>query len=100
MFLLDLSKKESRISERSNNQITNSFVSLSALGMTVEMRSGVGPVFPSPLQTPEDIDKCLGSPSDAVLKLQYVYDAINLTRHKVKEYCVSKSFGEYCPIIS
>merc|ERR1711944_181296 len=33
---------------------------------------------------PEDIDKCLGSPSDAVLKLQYVYDAINLTRHQLQ----------------
>ena len=80
-----------------NNQNTNSFVSLSALGMTVEMRSGVGPVFPSPLQMPEDIDKCLGSPSDAVLKLQYVYDAINLTRHQVKHCCVfriSKSFQD------
>ena len=47
------------------------------------MRSGVGPVFPSPLQTPEDIDTRLGSPGDAVAKLQYVYDAINLTRHQV-----------------
>ena len=51
--------------------------------MTVEMRPGVGPVFPSPLKTPEDIEKCLGSPKDAVLTLQYVYDAINLTRHQV-----------------
>jgi len=55
-----------------------------ALGMTVEMRSGVGPVFPSPLQTPEDIEKFLGSPTDAMLKLQYVYDAINLTRHQLQ----------------
>ena len=56
------------------------------------MRSGVGPVFPSPLQAPEDIDKCLGSPSDAVLKLQYVYDAINLTRHQVKRCCTFSVF--------
>ena len=62
--------------------------------MTVEMRSGVGPVFPSPLQMPEDIDKCLGSPSDAVLKLQYVYDAINLTRHQVKHCCAFRIFVE------
>ena len=55
-----------------------------ALGLTVEMRSGVGPVFPSPLQTPEDVDTRLCSPQDAVAKLQYVYDAINLTRHQVR----------------
>ena len=60
------------------------------------MRSGVGPVFPSPLQTPEDIDKCLGSPSDAVLKLQYVYDAINLTRHQVEHCCTFTVFWQYC----
>ena len=51
--------------------------------MTVEMRPGVGPVFPSPLQTPDDLDKLQQNPNDAVLKLQYVYDAINLTRHQV-----------------
>jgi len=55
-----------------------------ALGMTVEMRPGVGPVFPSPLQTPEDIEKLQQNPNDAVLKLQYVYDAINLTRHQLQ----------------
>ena len=54
--------------------------------MTVEMRPGVGPVFPSPLQTPEDIDKLQQNPNDAVLKLQYVYDAINLTRHQVNDF--------------
>ena len=59
---------------------------ISALGMTVEMRSGVGPVFPSPLQTPEDIEKLQQNPNDAVLKLQYVYDAINLTRHQVNDF--------------
>ena len=53
--------------------------------MTVEMRSGVGPVFPSPLQTPEEIDTKLSSPVDALTKLQYVHDAINLTRHQVRK---------------
>ena len=48
------------------------------------MRSGVGPVFPSPLQTPEDVDARLCSAKDAVAQLQYVYDAINLTRHQVR----------------
>ena len=47
------------------------------------MRTGVGPVFPSPLVTPDDVDTRLCSPQDAVAKLQYVYDAINLTRHQV-----------------
>ena len=61
-------------------------LSNSALGMTVEMRPGVGPVFPSPLQTPDDIDKLQQNPNDAVLKLQYVYDAINLTRHQVNDF--------------
>ena len=48
------------------------------------MRSGVGPVFPLPLETPEDIETMLSSPCAALAKLQYVYDAINLTRHQVK----------------
>ena len=47
------------------------------------MRSGVGPVFPSPIETPEDLDTKLKSPSAALEELQYVYDAINLTRHQV-----------------
>ena len=55
-----------------------------ALGLTCEMRSGVGPVFPSPIETPEDIHTKLKSPSAALEELQYVYDAINLTRHQVK----------------
>ena len=59
--------------------------------MTVEMRPGVGPVFPSPLQTPEDIDKLQQNPNDAVLKLQYVYDAINLTRHQVNDFNTNKA---------
>lgn len=47
------------------------------------MRPGVGPVFPSPLVAPEEIDARLTPPEDAVAKLQYVYDALNLTRHQV-----------------
>ena len=53
--------------------------------MCVEMRSGVGPVFPSPLDTPGDVETKLGSASDALAELQYVYDAINLTRHEVSQ---------------
>merc|ERR1719232_479779 len=47
--------------------------------MVVEMKEGVGPVFPSPLKSPEDV-KSLKSPSEALPKLQYVFDAITLTR--------------------
>ena len=93
-YYLQLNSWKRKFKIDRNYQNINSFVSLSALGMTVEMRSGVGPVFPSPLQAPEDIDKCLGSPSDAVLKLQYVYDAINLTRHQVKRRCTFSVFWQ------
>lgn len=74
-----------------------------ALGMNVEMREGVvsyritvfldnmpfydgkfqGPVFTSPLKSPDDL-KSLKTPKDALPNLQYVYDAINLTRHELK----------------
>lgn len=50
-----------------------------ALGMEVEMRAGEGPVFPSPLRGPEDLAK-LASPADVCSKLQYVFDALTLTR--------------------
>ena len=68
-----------------------------ALGMTVEMREGVvslvclqratfimmyrfqGPVFPSPLKTPEDLGS-LKTPGEALPDLKYVFDAISLTR--------------------
>lgn len=53
-----------------------------ALGMTVEMRPGVGPVFPSPLIEPSDLSKLDDSKSMATL--QYVFDAITLTRHKLE----------------
>lgn len=53
-----------------------------ALGMTVEMRSGVGPVLPSPLHTPDDL-RNLDYPVNVKEKLKYVADAISLTRHKL-----------------
>ncbi|XP_004927871.1 uroporphyrinogen decarboxylase [Bombyx mori] len=52
-----------------------------ALGMTVEMHPGVGPVFPKPLQTPSEIDGL--QPEGAVSRLDYVGKAITLTRHKI-----------------
>lgn len=51
-----------------------------ALGLEVEMRPGVGPVLPEPL-TLEKLASL--SPEGAVKKLEYVGQAINLTRHKL-----------------
>ena len=53
-----------------------------ALGMTVLMKPGVGPVFPEPLGSPDDIEK-LETPVNVDDKLSYVFKAINLTRHKL-----------------
>ncbi|TRY73211.1 hypothetical protein TCAL_02548 [Tigriopus californicus] len=53
-----------------------------ALGMVVEMRPGEGPVFPEPLNMPDDLDKLCSK--DSVEKLQYVFDALTLTRHKLE----------------
>ncbi|XP_013185556.2 uroporphyrinogen decarboxylase isoform X1 [Amyelois transitella] len=53
-----------------------------ALGMTVEMHPGVGPVFPNPLQDPSDIDQL--QEDGAVSRLLYVGKAITLTRHKIE----------------
>lgn len=54
-----------------------------ALGMTVEMKEGVGPVLPKPLVTPKDMDN-LQFPVDVKSKLGYVSEAITLTRHKLE----------------
>ncbi|XP_076070038.1 uroporphyrinogen decarboxylase [Oratosquilla oratoria] len=54
-----------------------------ALGMDVEMRPGEGPVFPSPLSEPSDLSK-LGKASEVCCKLQYVFNAITLTRHRLQ----------------
>lgn len=53
-----------------------------ALGMVVEMRPGVGPVFPQPLEAPQDISR-LVYPIDVCKELKYVMEAITLTRHKL-----------------
>lgn len=54
-----------------------------ALGMVVEMHPGQGPVFPAPLVTPADLDK-LKATVDVHVELQYVFDAITLTRHRLQ----------------
>ena len=53
-----------------------------ALGMKVEMKSGVGPVFDKPLVAPTDISD-LKIP-DVKVALKYVFDALTLTRHKLE----------------
>lgn len=50
-----------------------------ALGMTVEMQPGVGPVFPEPLQTPADLAKL--NTVGAIDRLTYVAEAITMMRH-------------------
>ncbi|KAL1860849.1 Uroporphyrinogen decarboxylase in heme biosynthesis [Paecilomyces lecythidis] len=57
-----------------------------AMGMTVEMVDKKGPVFPDPLKSPDDgqYEKVMKKQVDVKAELQYVYDAITLTRHKLK----------------
>ena len=47
------------------------------------MKPGDGPVFTEPLQTPSDLEK-LQTPVNVEEKLGYVFQAINLTRHKLE----------------
>lgn len=53
-----------------------------ALGMVVEMKPGVGPVLPTPLSVPDDLEK-LKFPCDVYKELGYVFEAVTLTRHKL-----------------
>jgi len=52
-----------------------------AMGMTVEMVPGKGPHFPDPLVLPQDMASKLKEKVDVHSELQYVYDAITMTRH-------------------
>lgn len=54
-----------------------------ALGMEVLMKGGEGPVFTSPLISPEDLEK-LKYPVNVEEQLGYVFQAVNLTRHKLE----------------
>ncbi|XP_034479973.1 uroporphyrinogen decarboxylase isoform X1 [Drosophila innubila] len=53
-----------------------------ALGLTVEMHAGVGPVLPQPIVTPEDLKRL--TPDGALSRLTYVGDAITMMRHKLE----------------
>eukprot|EP00126_Sphaerothecum_destruens_P003336 Sdes_comp17024_c0_seq3m6226 len=52
--------------------------------MEVQMVPGKGPHFPQPLQVPEDIDAKLNMNADVDIELNYVYQAITLTRQKLE----------------
>ncbi|RMX41495.1 hypothetical protein pdam_00012249 [Pocillopora damicornis] len=54
-----------------------------ALGMTVQMIPGKGPVFPEPLREPSDIEKLIQE-VDLKKTLGYVFQAITLTRNKLE----------------
>ncbi|KDO19912.1 hypothetical protein SPRG_14821 [Saprolegnia parasitica CBS 223.65] len=54
-----------------------------AMGMEVVMKSGVGPVLPQPLRTPEDLKRLVIKP-DIEATLGYLMDAINLARQEIK----------------
>lgn len=53
-----------------------------ALGMEVVMLEKAGPHFPRPLASPDDLAQ-LDEPSVALGRLQYVFDAITLTRERL-----------------
>ncbi|CAI2163463.1 4061_t:CDS:2 [Funneliformis geosporum] len=55
-----------------------------ALGLIVEMVPNKGPHFPSPLETPADIDAKLNKKVDVYKELGYVFDAITMTRLELK----------------
>ncbi|XP_058834204.1 uroporphyrinogen decarboxylase isoform X2 [Topomyia yanbarensis] len=50
-----------------------------ALGITVEMKKGVGPVLPEPLVTPADLERL--NQTGTIERLKYVGDAITMMRH-------------------
>ncbi|XP_055597598.1 uroporphyrinogen decarboxylase isoform X1 [Uranotaenia lowii] len=50
-----------------------------ALGITVEMHKGVGPVLPEPLVSPDDLKRL--NQTGAIDRLKYVGDAITMMRH-------------------
>lgn len=56
-----------------------------AMGMEVIMVDGKGPVFPRPLGSPEDkqYTEIMEREVDVQESLQYVYDALTLTRHRL-----------------
>ena len=58
-----------------------------ALGITVHMVKGKGPVFEEPIVDPEDMNKRLNFNCNVKDDLKYVYDAITLTRKTIDGQC-------------
>ncbi|KAK4474307.1 hypothetical protein MN116_000393 [Schistosoma mekongi] len=54
-----------------------------ALGMEVKMQPGVGPKFTKPLNSIKDLDR-LNAKVDVRKELNYVYESITLTRHRLE----------------
>eukprot|EP01147_Barroeca_monosierra_P002257 gene2257-5258_t len=57
-------------------------VVLQAIGMHCDMLKGKGPSFPNPIRSPTDIDG-LRQSVDVNNELEYVFQAITLTRHRL-----------------
>lgn len=55
------------------------------MGMSVKMTEGQGPTFDQPLRSPGDgqYEKVMEKEVDVKIELDYVYEAITLTRHKL-----------------
>eukprot|EP00761_Pharyngomonas_kirbyi_P004343 gb/GECH01004347.1/.p1 GENE.gb/GECH01004347.1/~~gb/GECH01004347.1/.p1 ORF type:complete len:382 (+),score=93.63 gb/GECH01004347.1/:1-1146(+) len=66
-----------------------------AMGMEVEMIKGVGPNFPSPLESPSDMEKLKLSVEEVDVRnsLGYVMEALNLTRHSIGGHVPLLGFG-------
>jgi uroporphyrinogen decarboxylase len=57
-----------------------------AMGMECQMVKGKGPVFPEPIESPEDLTRLKLQPN-VEESLGYVLDAINLTRERIAGRC-------------
>ena len=61
---------------------TQIFLPLQALGMEVTMVPGKGPSFPEPLREERDLER-LRDPATVASELDYVFQAITLTRQRL-----------------
>lgn len=58
-----------------------------ALGLDVEMVAGEGPKLPKPLNITDDIHHRLNQDVNIAQRLNYVYEAIRVTRHAIEGQC-------------
>ncbi len=54
-----------------------------AMGLTYEMIKGKGPFFPKTIKTAQDVERMITG-ENAASELQYVYDAVSLTKRELK----------------